>query len=336
MATITNRIIPEVYAPIVTSVIHDINPLLKSGAIQRSAKIDEYAAGIGAEIKMPIFLDQGYQAATVSTADTSVLISARSPKTALINAHIDDVNYAWSETQLAQVVTGDNALDHVTRNVVGRDWSDELSTRIYAKIAGVFKDNATNDSSDMIHNVATDATAAVADIEKYNFSTHMDAIAGLPASMLEGATLVMHSHVFYDLMKSEPHSAIRPSAVNPFASYAGMNVIIDNRVPVASGTNRATYTTYILGAGSILYGEGASDVAVETSRAVGGGRGATTLFSNRRFIIQPAGFDSKAIVATNAACPVVAEYDKATAWDRKVNRDQVGIIAVKTNVRKNG
>jgi hypothetical protein len=235
---------------------------------------------------------------------------------------------------LAATLSGEDILGHIVNNVVAPYWAQALQNYALAKLSGVIKDNIANDGGDMVKNIATDATGAAAASEVANIGTVTEAMASMGDAFGKLELIVMHSRVFFNLLKLEPTNTQKASATVPFNTYLGLPVIIDDSMPAVAGTNRTTYTTYLLGRGALAFGEatlGARSTFVEDAGKSGNGWGLETLTSRKQFILHPVGFTSNATVSANTGSPLRTAYDAASAWDRKVSRKNAAIVAFKTN-----
>jgi hypothetical protein len=148
------------------------------------------------------------------------------------------------------------------------------------------------------------------------------------------ALAIMRSAVFTYLLKKDGANTVRASATTPFNTYMGIPVILDDSMPVTTGTNRSTYTVYLLGKGALAFGEanlGEKGVRVQEEAGQGNGFGIEMLHVRKQFILHPVGFSSSASITAGFGSPTLAQYDVTGAWSRKVARKNAAIVALKVN-----
>ena len=140
--------------------------------------------------------------------------------------------------------------------------------------------------------------------------------------------LIMHSAVENALKKLNLIDYI-PDArgeVN-IPTYLGYEVIVDDGVPVDTGS----YTTYMLGAGAIAWGESMPRVPVEVQReaAQADGAGVEQLWTRREYVMHPRGIacQSAAIAAggDGGQSPTNTTLALAATWSRVFERKRVNI-----------
>lgn len=101
------------------------------------------------------------------------------------------------------------------------------------------------------------------------------------------------------------------------AAYFGSKTLAANDY-VVKGTR---YTTYVLGAGSIIMQDVGAEVPYEMQRDPKTNGGQTTLYTRRRFIIAPEGFSF--IGTTSTLSPTTAELENGAKW-ALINNGQSG------------
>lgn len=331
--SLSNVIVPSVFSAYLTEAVTKQSALVSSGAIARSTMLDGYAEGKGRVTDLPNFSEFAYSDPDIAT-DTNALGPVNSIATGSQIAQKDFVSKAWGTTALTDSVIGEDVLGHIVNNVAAPYWADAMQRLTLAKLSGVVKDNIANDGGDMVLTVGNDATGAATAAQLFNIDTFIEARQTMGDAANKLSVIVMHSRVYSNLLKLEPTNTIPASATQPFATYMGHAVLIDDGMPVAVGTNRTTYTSYLLGQGALLLGEGTPEFgAVEVQRDgdQGNNYGAEKLITRKKMILHPQGFASSATVAAGSASPTVAAYDTATAWNRVYNRKNVPIVAFRTN-----
>lgn len=107
-----------------------------------------------------------------------------------------------------------------------------------------------------------------------------------------------------------------------FPTYLGYAVIKDDGVPLSSGT----YTSYLMGKGTIGWAESPPAVPVEIDRlpAQGNGAGVEQLWTRRQYALHPYGFDwlegsCAAHFPTDAELALAANWNRVYAERKQVN-----------------
>src|SRR5690606_10180 len=123
------------------------------------------------------------------------------------------------------------------------------------------------------------------------------------------------------------------------ATYKGLRVIVDDSMPILSGSGTtAVYLSVLFGGGAFgfggveghafAFGEGIPKTPVELERvaAAGNGGGMETLWMRKTWAIHPLGYswvEPSGVDALVEMSPTLADLRKATVWDRVVHRKQV-------------
>ena len=334
MATtlLSNVIEPKLFTAYARQQTTIKSALLSSGVLFQSGELDARAGEGGTVFEAPHFNPFTYSEANVATDDITV---KSVPAGVVAGSQVGRKDYRekdWSAATLTSTISGADVTGYIA-DIVSTYWVQDYQALTLAKLKGIELDNAANDSGDMIVNVATDATGSPTALQSVNIGTILDTIQTMGDSMDKLGVVIMHSQIFTNLMKLEPGSFQAPSATVPFTTYYGKRVIIDDGVPVAQGTNRKTFTTYILGQGAFGFGEASAPNATEVWRdpSAGNGWGEERLYSRKQLVMHPVGFSVTAAPTAPAKSLTLAQYGAAGAFDRKFDRKNVAIAILKTN-----
>lgn len=334
MATtqLSNLIEPKVFTAYTRQQTTIKSALLSSGVLFQSGDLDNRAGEAGAVFEAPHFNPFTWTESDVANDDPTV---KSTPSNVAAGSQIGRKDYrtkSWSAMALASAISGADVSGQIA-SIVSTYWVQDLQQLALAKLKGIEVDNAANDGGDMIVNVANDATGTPTSAQSANIGTILDTVQTMGDAMDRLGVIIMHSQVFTNLMKLEPTSFQAPSATQPFVTYYQKRVIIDDSVPVTVGTNRKTYTTYILGQGAFGYGEATVANATEVWRdpAAGNGSGEERLYSRKQLVMHPMGFSCNAAVTSPAKSPTLAQYRASGAFDRVFDRKNVAIAILKTN-----
>ncbi len=330
---LSNTIEPKVFTAYANQLTTVKSALLSSGVLARSAEFDARASQKGSVGELPHFNPFAWSESNVASDDPSVKSVPANITTGSQIYRTDYREKDWGAMDLVSRVIGEDVMGAIG-GIVSQFWVQEYQQHVLARLKSIELDNAANDAGDMIVNVATDATGAPTAAQSVNVGTLLDAAQTMGDSSSAIGVYIMHSQIFTNLMKLEPGSFAPPSATVPFVTYLGKRVIVDDTCPVVQGTNRKTYTTYLLAPGAFAMGEASLENATETWRdpAAGNGFAEERLYSRKQFMIHAVGFTcTGAAVTARSKSPTLAQWGAATAHDRVFDRKNVPIAILKTN-----
>lgn len=243
-------------------------------------------------------------------------------------------NQGWSSADLNAALISQDPLD-VIQSQLADYWAGVSQTTLLKICQGILADNIANDGGDMVVDIGTDATGDATAGELFSADALIDAEQTMGDAKGSLAAIAVHSVV---------HSRMRKQGVlldnfDPqtgrllYQTFDGKRVIVDDDMPVVSGTNRKKYTSIIFGAGAFRTGLGAPKTPTEVSRvaAEGNGEGVETLWNRRHEIIHPNGFAAAGTQVSNVASPTYATLATAASWDRVVDRKRVPLAFLVTN-----
>ena len=331
--SLANVVVPEVFDRYTRQQTTLKSALLNSAVLVNSVNFDALAATESTVVTLPHFNPFAWVESDIITdasADKSVTAAVSA------SAQVVQKDYrakSWSAMELTSTVIGEDVPAYIG-SIASTYWTQDIQQNVLAKLKGVEADNVANFSSDMIvANGNLDATGNPAANQLIGYDLILDACQTMGDSADKLGVIVMHSAVFTALQKKEANAFERPSAVTPFFTYYGKRVVIDDTGLVAQGTNRKTYTTYILGQGAFAYGEAqfGRGTTIGYDDHSGNGGGEEKLFTRKQFLIHPQGFACSAVPTGNAKSPTLAAYAAAGAFSRVFDRKNVPIAILKTN-----
>ena len=332
---LSNVIEPKVFTAYARQQTTVKSALIRSGVLAPSALLNEQAGQAGTVFEAPQFNPFAYVEANVGTDDVTVLSV---PSNVNATSQIGRKDYRerdWSAGQLTGMISGSDPMAYIA-SIVGTYWVQDYQQMVLAKLKGIELDNVANDGGDLVNNVAKDVAGTPAATTLAGYGSILDTIQTMGDSMDALGVIVMSSQVFTNLQKLEPNAFQAPSTVNPFRTYYGKTVIVDDSMPAVAGTTNPavkTYTTYILGQGAFGLGEASVENATEVWRnpAAGNGFGEERLYSRKQLIIHPFGFSCTASPTGAAKSLTLAQYSAVGAFDRKFDRKNIPIAILKTN-----
>lgn len=181
-------------------------------------------------------------------------------------------------------------------------------------------------AASMAGNVLDISAAGTEDTRAINDSTFIDATQKLGDAKGEVSAIAMHSATeAYLAKKKQLTYELDPSTNERITLFIGKRVIVDDGLPVSSGT----YTTYVFGPSAIGFKQDAiGDGDMESDRDILAGDSVITY--RRRFILHPRGIKWKGTPA--GAFPSRAELATGTNWERVYENKQIRIVQFKHKI----
>lgn len=333
MTKLTDVIDTEVYMDLPAVNSPEKTAFYESGIVVASPQMDEFANSPSTTGELPFWkdLDEADEPNYSNDTDTEatpgkVTQGKQSYRTAYLNN-------GWGAKDLVNELTmGADALQHV-RNRIDAYWTRQWQRRLISAAQGILADNVANDSADMVHSIYSDVNSPTA-TNKFSLSAFNAAVIGTMGDAFEGlGVIAMHSAVYHDLANNNGAEDVRDSdGTLLYRAYKGHRIIIDDSLPVTTGTNSDKYTSILFGAGLFAYGNGSPSVPVEVDReaAQGNGGGEETLWVRKTWLLHPFGFQHTG--APSGQSFTLAELKAATSWDRVIDRKNVPLAFLESNV----
>lgn len=309
------------------------NALIQAGIIVPDPALDALASSGGTLLTMPFFKD--LSAHTDAVLSDTAALTVQNITTAYDKARLHTRGQAFGSNDLAAAIAGADPMAAIA-NYIADWWNVQEQATLISSLKGVFLDNV-NDSSDLTHTAAAEATA---DVKEWNDAapTVMNPIAILDAAQLLGdakgkfTALAMHSKCMTDLLKQELID-YRPASEGKdmIPYYLNKRVIEDDTCPTRAGTGVGTpdvYQSYLFAEGAIGKGEGGAPVPAETGRDELSG--IDFIVTRRHFLLHPRGFQWQENSVAGVS-PTNDECEAATEWDRVYNQKNVRCVLLETN-----
>jgi hypothetical protein len=336
MPTIATRlsdvIVPEVFQPYMVQRALDMDAFVQSGVVVPDAQFGALASGQGSTFNLPFFNDLDGESNVGSDDPDSY--STPDKITAGRDVAVKHVrNKSWSSMDLTAALLAEDPMRAVAE-LVAPFWVRDRQRVLISSLTGVLADNMANDGGDMVHDIGTDDAGAVTADELIGDDAVLTAAQTMGDMKNRLTAIAMHSVVHTRLQRLGALLSVFDPQTGDlrYTTYLGYRVIVDDTLPVESGTNRKTYTTYLFADGAVAHGEGQAKLPVETERApgAGDGEGMEILHSRRHFLLHPRGI--RWIGASMAKpAPSNAELALAANWDRVYDRKAIRFAALKTN-----
>lgn len=342
MATVrlTDVIVPEVFNRYMMNKTMVNTRLKESGVLRSDPRMQKFLAGGGRTINLPSWNDLDNTSANISSDDPDS--SAVPLKTGTFKdiAIRHNRNQHWQDADLTAELAGEDPMKAIGDRVAAY-WDREFQRCLISTLKGAFNDNITNDSGDMVYDIATDSAGAITDAERISADAVVDTLQTMgDAAVQTGdgmdslSLLIMHSVPYRKLQKLNLIDYIPDSSGKiMFPTFLGKDLIISDQCPAVAGSNRTTYWTFLLGRGAICFDQHApaKPVATDRNELAGDGAGVETLSTRRQFVMHPHGIKFTDTTVTGQS-PTDTELELEGNWDRVYpERKQVKMALLQTN-----
>lgn len=296
---ISDVIVPEIFNPYVQQMTEEKSRLIASGAVVRSAQLDQDLAGGGLTFNAPSFKDLDNEEENVSTdvADddfTGGSANSTPKKTGTSNEIAVRLsrNQSWSSSDLTSALAGVDPMNSIADRV-STYWARRLQAAFVATVNGLFADNdAAPAGTEHVQGDLTNDISGVsysAGVTDFSAPAFIDAAVTMGDSMGDLTMVCVHSIVYARMQKNNLIDFIPDSrGETMIPTFLGRIVIVDDGVPSPSS---GIYHTWLFGGGAALLGMGAPKVPTETARKpdAGNGGGQEVLYNRVEWSIHPVG-----------------------------------------------
>ena len=310
----------------------ELNAFLASGVMVEDPRITSMASVGGNIGELPFFKPLGTEEPNYSNDIPGDTSTPNKITKAVMKYRLASQNNSWSVMDLAADLALQDPAGAITGRI-GQYWATTNERRLIQSTMGILADNVSNDSGDMVVNIATDDAGSPTSAELVSNDAILDAQQTAGDHQAGFSAIAMHSVVYNRLRKQQLISFIRDADNNTlFQMYGNLRVIVDDSLSAVAGSNRVTYTTVIFGNGAVVMGMGRTSMPSELYRNpdAGNGGGESQLYSRRADIIHPLGFEfTSASVAGQSA--TLAELATPANWNRVWERKNVPLCFLQTN-----
>ena len=256
--TLSDIIVPELLNPYVIQKTLEKSALVQSGIVQNDAEFDKLASQASPLVNMPFFSDLTGESETVIEGDdlTADKISSKKDVAVILRRA-----KMWSATDLSAAMSGADPMAAIA-SLVSDFWVRDLQKELIAVLKGIFgtipavSDGSPKEAETRLASNILDMSSASGNGAKWSGSAFIDAQQLLGDNKAELTAVVMHSAVEAALRKQDLIDVIQPSGANPFSTYMGKRVIIDDGCPVTGSGSSQVFSTYLFGNGAIALGNG--------------------------------------------------------------------------------
>lgn len=306
----------------------------ESGIIARNGLLDLLASGPGKIAELPFWNDLDGSVEVNYTNDNPATVAT--PQKIVQGEQIARkafVNQGWQAADLAsELALGGTAMQAV-RNKTDRYFARQWQRRLVASANGILADNVANDSSDMVVDVAVEATGSQTASTKFNRDVFTEASYTMGDAASDLSAIAVHSAVMAQMVKNDDIVYI-PDSMGQLTipTYMGLRVIVDDGMTVTAGTTSGfKYTSVLFGGGAFGYGVGSPETPVEVEREAsqGNGGGIETLWLRNTWLLHPFGFQATGTPSGESFTQ--SELALATSFDRVLDRKLIPISYLITN-----
>lgn len=336
---ISDGFVPDVWAAWMSKDTTETTEMFTSGVMASDAELAARLAGGGRTINAPFWKDMSDDEPGIASDDPAVTSTPETLTSGKDIVRRQLRTHSISVADLTPVITGGDPMGRM-RSAFGRFWERHFRRTLVHTLTGLFQDNVTNDSADMVNDISNDAAlSAMTSAQLISPEALMDTAQLSGDAKKVFTTVIMHSAVQTRLAKLDLIDTIRDSSGRIlFQTYFDYRVIVDDNVrtlTVANGdlTNRSKYWTYLMSQGAVRWAEVPVAMPAEVKRDPdkGNGMGTETLFNRRQYIMHVPG-----IKWTDTSCagefPSYADLRNPLNYDRVYpERKQIPIAALVTN-----
>jgi hypothetical protein len=310
---VSDVIVPQIFSPYVQLLTQEKSRLVQSGALARDAALDEFLAGGGLTANMPSWKDLDDDTDNVSSDTTGTSSPNKIGSVDEIVVRLSR-NNSWATADLSSALAGSDPANAIASRVAAY-WVRRLQAAFVATMTGVFAQNVSSDSSDMVHDIS--GVSFADGVTNFSAEAVIDTAVTMGDSMDQLSMIFVHSVVYARMQKNNLIDFIPDSEgkVN-IPTFLGREVIVDDGMPVTSGV----YESWLFGAGAVRLGMGSPKVPTEVIRipSAGNGGGQEQLYNRTEWVIHPVGHKYAGTAANGGPSNASSSNNLAASasWDR--------------------
>lgn len=333
--TLSDVIIPDVYASYITVNSPELTAFGQSGVLSAGGAWDAYAATPGFTTTMPFWndLDASVEPNYGNDVYTDVAVP-QDVNTGEQVARIALLNEGWASMRFVKELLKQDPMQHIA-NRINAFWDKQLQRRAVAVSLGIYNDNVASGGSDMVIDISI-TSGAVTDANRFNTDAFVDTAFTLGDHYENLAAIAVHSMIARKMVKNNEIEEVKDSEGNLLMStFKGKVVVIDDGLPTFGSGQYRQYLSILWGNGAIGFGQDSvafADGEVDREPARGNGQGVDTLWSRRKWLIHPFGFKFLSTTITGPGLsPTWANLALATNWERILSRKHIPMAFLVTN-----
>lgn len=310
-------IVPEHFSPYVIERTAELSAFWQSGIVAPVADLNMEGEG-GTEVNMPFWQDLAGDDQVISTNTNLTVGNITGEKdVAVLNARA----LVYGAKDLAGALAGDDPME-----AIGDLYADKWARRMQVMLISVLNGAMGSLAAESPAINTLDISGLSGDAGRFDAYSFIDAGGQLGDAEMRLQSIAIHSDTLrrmrkLDLIEFIPDSEGRPT----IPTYQGKQVVVDDGMPVNTGTG--AYTTYLFGPGAIGYGEGTPKVPSEIERNALVGGGEEYLVQRRHVVLHPRGIAWDPISGVPALdTPSNAELANSANWTRVYEPKNIRIV----------
>ncbi len=332
---VSDIIQPELFLPYVVQRSAQLARMVQSGIVDNDPAFAALADGGGSQVTMPFWNDLAGEDQVLS--DTGALITKKIT-TSADSAVIHNRGDAWSTNDLAGYLAGEDPMLRIA-DLVADYWARKTQALVIATLEGIFASPLMAASN--VHDIAASGSAGITPATTLTAASFIDSkqLLGDVADKL--TAVAIHSAVYSALLKTNLITFEAQSEQGrPIQRFLGLDVVVDDTLPVEMVGGAPVFHTYLFGRGAIAMGVGAKNERLE------GGAGNSTwqlefsrqalagqnvMINRRRFVCHPRGVKFLG-TAVAGLSPTNAELANGANWLRVYDPKNTRMVMVRHNV----
>jgi len=324
---LSDVIVPTVFDPYVSERSIHLNKFFQAGVLVQSPVLFDKLAGGSNTFNFPFWKDLSGDSEILDETNPMTVNPITADK---MIARRQLRGKAWGATDLAAQLSGDNPIQAIGDRVA-QYWATQYEKLLTLTVRGIIADNIANDSSDLVVDISIDNATSATAANKISAEKTIEAVLKQGDHFNEVYAIAVHSTVYSTLLKNDLIDYVQDSRSNLLIpKYMGLNIVVDDDLPVIAVTGGYKYLSYLFKQGAIAFAENPGKYVANEAYRDPKGIGVDSLYTRRQFCIHPLGF-SWVMANDTATSPSDANLYAATSWNRVYNAKNAGVIALISN-----
>jgi len=324
---LSDVIVPTVFDPYVSERSIHLNKFFQAGVLVQSPVLFDKLAGGSNTFNFPFWKDLSGDSEILDETNPMTVNEITADK---MIARRQLRGKAWGATDLAAQLSGDNPIQAIGDRVA-QYWATQYEKLLTLTVRGIIADNIANDSSDLVVDIATEDGNSATAANKISAEKTIDAVLKQGDHFSEVYAIAVHSTVYSTLLKNDLIDYVQDSRSNLLIpKYMGLNIVVDDDLPVIAVTGGYKYHSYLFKQGAIAFAENPGKYVANEAYRDPKGIGVDSLYTRRQFCIHLLGF-SWVLSPDTATSPSDAQLYTLGSWDRVYSAKNAGVIALISN-----
>ena len=324
---LSNVIVPTVFDPYVAERSIHLNKFYQAGVLVQSPVLFEKLAGGSNTFNFPFWKDLSGDSEVLAEGSDMTVNPITADK---MIARRQLRGKAWGANDLAAQLSGDNPIQAIGDRVA-QYWATQYEKLLTLTVRGIIADNIANDSGDLVVDISTDTATSATAANKISAEKTIEAVLKQGDHFNEVYAIAVHSTVYSTLLKNDLIDYVQDSRSNLLIpKYMGLNIVVDDDLPVIAVTGGYKYHSYLFKQGAIAFAENPGKYVANEAYRDPKGIGVDSLYTRRQFCIHPLGFSWVKSTDT-ATSPSNDDLSAVASWDRVYDAKNAGVIALISN-----